>query len=510
MTEKSGSELLQERRVFLDTDSLTQWDHHIGQRFPQAEKTPIYGLEPGPAGSWDEAATTIWGSVIKENGLLRMWYWGLRAPQSHKEQVDLPMTCYAESEDGIHWRKPDLKITGQHRYPGNNLLTLPGAMMSVVPALPGTNAKYLAVTIMYAIPLEKDVQDVPGMPDPLKGGGGTHIWASDDGLHWRHLAHVMTHGDWACLYPDRATNRYILHNKCGAMHGMTARRIAIGLESRDGKHWEGYGGVRRWRETFSADDFDDLLAQQRGFLHAETYGAGMYRAGETLVSVESIFNVGPPLREMFAQNPAGLCHVRLGFSHDGFKWRYPKGRPTFMELGAPGELDAGFVVPSSTLVEHNDELLFYYGGSRYDHDWSINPDFTTNATIPLSEHRDQCRVMLAKIKRDRFASLSAVWQGRFDVDADRRFGDDLFVNVQAQNGQVRVALAEKDGPYHGALRKHEHLPGFAFEDCVPITGDHVRAPVRFRNAALERIPRDLPLTVRFELNRAEVFAYEWA
>ena len=39
-------------------------------------------------------------------------------------------------------------------------------MMSVVPALPGTDAKYLAVTIMYAIPLEKDVQDVPGNPDP--------------------------------------------------------------------------------------------------------------------------------------------------------------------------------------------------------------------------------------------------------------------------------------------------------------------------------------------------------
>ena len=26
------------RRVFLDVEGLTQWDHHITQRFPQAEK----------------------------------------------------------------------------------------------------------------------------------------------------------------------------------------------------------------------------------------------------------------------------------------------------------------------------------------------------------------------------------------------------------------------------------------------------------------------------------------
>jgi len=497
------------KRVFLDIDSLTQWDHHVSQRFPQAKKVPIYGLEPGPPGTWDEAATTIWGSVIKEDGLFRMWYWGLRAPRDYGEQTDLPTTCYAESDDGIHWRKPDLKITGQHRYPGNNLLTIPGAMMSVVPALPETDANYLAVTIMYAIPLEADVQDVPGNPDPLEGGSGTHIWASDDGLHWRHVTKVLTHGDWACLYADQDRNRYILHNKCGAVRGMTTRRIAIGLESKDGKHWEGYDGIRRWRETFVADDYDDLIAQQRGFLLAETYGVGIYRAGETLVSVESMLDVGPPLRESFAQNPAGLCHVRLGFSHDGFQWRYPKGRPAFMELGAPGALDAGFVVPSSTLVEHDDDLLFYYGGSRYDHDWSINPDFSINADIPLSEHRDQCRVMMARIKRDRFASLAAVWRGRFDVDADRRAGQELSVNVQAANGVLRVALAEKTDDYHGSLRRHEHLPGFSFEECVPITGDAVHIPVRFKKAQAADIPLDKPLTIRFELLRAEVFGYEW-
>lgn len=33
------------RHVFLDVEGLTQWDHHVTQRFPQAEKVPIHGLE---------------------------------------------------------------------------------------------------------------------------------------------------------------------------------------------------------------------------------------------------------------------------------------------------------------------------------------------------------------------------------------------------------------------------------------------------------------------------------
>lgn len=497
------------KRVFLDLDGLTAWDHRVTLRYPRAEKVPITGLEGGSTGEWDAAGTTSFGSVIIEGGLFRMWYYGIRVPNHYGEQLDLPLVCYAESDDGIHWRKPDLKITGQNRFPGNNLLSLPGAITGVVRTLPGADSKYLASTFVYPIPAEPDVQDVPGNPDPLHGGHGTHIWASDDGLHWRHVTKAVQHNDNSCLFTDFENNRYLLYNKVMGMHGLTLRRMWIGLESRDGKHWEGYEGIGRWRETFVCDDYDDLRAQQHGFLHAEMYCVGVYRAGGVLVSVETIFDVSPPLRDIFAANPSGLCHTRLGYSHDGYKWRYPKGRPTWLERGAPGELDAGWIMPAATLVEHGDDLLFYYGGSRFDHDWNMNPDFSLRTDIPLEQHRDQSRVMMARIKRDRFASLAAVSKGCFDVDIGYRPGEQLFVNVQAKGGSVRVALAEKWGPGVGEIRKHDALPGFSFDDCVPITGDHVHAPVHFKNAKLASIPRDLPLTLRFELNRAEIFAYEW-
>jgi hypothetical protein len=494
------------KRLFLDVDTVTQWEKGLVQRFPQAEKVPIRGLEPGSTGPWDGETTTIYGSVLVEDGLFRMWYTGQSAAVSHGQMPDRFCSFYAESDDGINWRKPDLGITGQNRYPGNNLLTLPGPCMGVVPALPASGVKYLAAVIKLNLPPEEDITDVPENPP---GVSGTCIYGSDDGLHWRFLAHVVTHGDCCCFIVDPARERYVLYNKVGAVHGLISRRSFIGLESRDGIHWEGYEGVRKWRECFVADDYDDLIAQQRGFLEAEYYGLSVYPAGELYVSVETLFTVGSPLVQRFAQNPNGLCHLRLGFSHDGMHWRHPRGRPPWMELGAPGEQDAGFVAHANTFTEHGDDLLLYYGGGHYDHGWCINTDFTLNRDIPLSDHADQYHVMLARIKRDRFGSLAASYRARFDVEPELP-GEELFINARCPNGSVRVAIAGPEGVYHGALRKGESLPGFSFDDCIPFTGDSVRAPIRFRDASIRDLPRDRHVVVRFEVTRGEVFGYEWA
>jgi hypothetical protein len=172
-------------------------------------------------------------------------------------------------------------------------------------------------------------------------------------------------------------------------------------------------------------------------------------------------------------------------------------------------LDAGIFVCTCPFVEHGDDMLFYYGGGRYSHGWSINPDFSLRTDIDRTDERASEHVMLAKIKRDRFASLACTYKACFDVDAGHRLSAELLANVLAPQGQVRVAIAEKAGDYHAALSKHDSLPGFSFADCIPITGDQVHASVRFKNTRLADIPSDKPINLRFELTRAEVFGYEW-
>jgi len=495
------------RHVFLDIDKLSSWEEsNIYQRFPKAEKVVVQGPQVGPPGSWDARIAVDYPTVLFEDGRFRMWYSCMPEPQSHGENADHGLTCYAESEDGIRWHKPDLRITGQHRYPGNNLLTLPGFCMGVVRALPGSDFKYLTATTQIG-PLEPDVCDVP---ENNYQGGGTYIFASDDGLRWRQLTRVLCHGDNATLFADPAASRYLLYQKAGVMHNMYTRRSFIGLESRDGVHWDGYEGAFKWRECFVADDYDDFISSQRGFRICDYYGATVHRVGDLYISIENIFNIGTPLRSIYGQSPSGLCHFRLGFSHNGFNWRHPAGRPPWLEVGLPGEFDAGFMAPGLNLLEYNDEMRLYYSGLPYRHGWCINLDFTLNKDIPLSEQRDTGRLGMARIQRDRFASLASTYKGSFDMDPDASGlpplsvdprHPQLFVNARCPNGAIRVALAQRG--------KKESLPGFSFEDCIPFTGDSVRAPVRFRKANMANIAPNKLFYLRFQVEKGEIFAFEW-
>ncbi|MHB0934746.1 MAG: hypothetical protein ACYC6A_00005, partial [Armatimonadota bacterium] len=416
------------RYPFLDLDRMRAWDTGLMQRFHRPEKVPITGLEPGPAGSWDARMACIYGSVLKEDGRFRMWYGVMPDAGSHAEEADHYLSAYAESEDGVTWRKPDLGLTGQQQYPGNNLLPLPGVPMGVVPAPPETGAKYLTDTIITR-PLDPGITDQWGF---TYRGNGTYFFLSDDGLRWRQITldPVVQEGDVACLVYDPFEQRYLCYQKIAALHGLDTRRAFAMLESRDGVHWEGDKGEYGWYECFIADDYDDLLAMQAGKRITDHYAIAVYPVRPNFyVAVESLFFIGSPLRFVFSQNPYGIASTRLGFSHDGITWRHPKGRPAWMGLGEPGDFDAGFMVTANTFTEHGDDLLLYYGAVRYEHGWYINQNFTLRKDIPLSEQRDMVRIGVARIKQDRFASLAALYASRFDVYADVRKGEELYVNA---------------------------------------------------------------------------------
>lgn len=503
------------RRIFLDLDHVRKWDTGVFQYFPQPEKIVLTGLESGGPGSWDARLNTIYGSVLIEGGRWRMWCGCMPDALSYDENADHFLACYFESDDGLRWRKPDLRLTGQRRWPGNNLLPLPGVPMGVVPALSGAGYKYLAATVQIA-PHEPDVTDACGF---TYSGPGTYLWASDDGLRWRQLTlkPPIAHGDTACLFADHATGRYFLYQKTGMLHGLHMRRSWLGLESTDGVHWEGYEGLATWRECFKPDDADDLIALQRGQLIADYYAISLRRVGDLYVAGQTLFTMGSPLRMSFGQSPNGLCHTRLAYSHNGFNWHHPKGRPAWLELGRPGEPDAGFHVGASAWVDHGDFMDLYYTGSHMQHGCGINPDFSLDQSMALEEQRDMGRIMLARQKRDRFASLGAPYRGVIEVEnttrmertsgrrhmhAGPRGGEGLYVNALTRNG----------GTVRAAIHRHyaeEPLPGFSFEDCVPFAGDAVRAPIRFKGATVAQVPEDMGLSLRFELRRAELFGFEW-
>lgn len=511
------------KQVFINLQQLRQRDYGVYQVFPQAEKIPIHGVEPGPLGTPDARISTIYGNVIKEDGKFRMWYTGMPEANSHDENADVMLSLYAESADGFNWHKPDLKLTGQNRYPGNNLIQFPGAVLGVVKALPQTDTKYLAVAMINCTMFEP----IPDVCDDCRFEyrPGTWIMASDDGLNWRAWSDgpVVNHGDNAVLFADHFENRYYLYNKYADNQGLFMRRSFMALTSEDGKIWEGYrGSQERARHCFKADDWDDLLAAQKGFLLNDYYNFAFHRTGDVFISVEQMLMLELPLKSAHGQMPTGLASWRLGYSNDGLQWFHPKGRPTWMEGGPPGSYDAGFMVSANTFTEHGDDLLLYYGGSREFHGWCINEAFQMIPDIPLEEQRNMGSVCAAaRIKRDRFAGLACTWRGAFTIEDQAPEGNiELLINakcgqgvggVNGADGKVRVAISGScdSDPGHAYRYKFDPLPGFSLGECIPITGDTVGAPVRYQNAEVRNLPRNTPLFLTIELDHSEVFATEW-
>jgi len=104
--------------VILDGDTLKMWynaAYGIGKIIGYATSTdginwkkhPDPVLERGPAGDWDDGfieATT----VIKEDGLYKMWYWGANNVYI---ALSVHQIGYATSTDGIHWEKYDFPLS---------------------------------------------------------------------------------------------------------------------------------------------------------------------------------------------------------------------------------------------------------------------------------------------------------------------------------------------------------------------------------------------------------------
>ncbi|MGB9642170.1 MAG: hypothetical protein ACP5JO_02910 [Candidatus Ratteibacteria bacterium] len=103
------------RHVFLDLDTMSEWDTNVVQRFPKMQKVPIEA--PVTCGTEWDARCSEYPIVFYEDGIYRMWYCVQPGARSYSENADHFYTAYAESTDGICWKKPDLKITAQDIWP---------------------------------------------------------------------------------------------------------------------------------------------------------------------------------------------------------------------------------------------------------------------------------------------------------------------------------------------------------------------------------------------------------
>jgi hypothetical protein len=139
-------------------------------------------------------------------------------------------------------------------------------------------------------------------------------------------------------------------------------------------------------------------------------------------------------------------------------------------------------------VEAGGELRFYYGGKDYEHN-------------DAGLKKGHGAIGFGTLRRHGFYSLaSGNHIGQLLTKPLVCAGADLEVNAVVSRS-LKVAVEDAFA---------RPLEGFGLEDCIPISGDHLRAPVRWRNGKGLGSLRGKPLRLRMEIDRGEIYSFRIA
>ena len=426
-----------------------------------------------------------WGNVIREpDGRFRMWYvtmtmghngagpheiasagvWGRGddftfRPRSDADRpaVESMLGKYAESDDGIHWRKPKL---GLIEYRGNkeNNIVLTGAERRNRPtaltnfdgytilrdereANPDRRYKMIAhwesVHYWDNHPVSGSLGRPQAFIDRCAAARGEYITYSPDGLRWEQPLERLTSlptagGDRLLVVADHRQQRWVAYMRAG---GWSYPAFSY---SSDLQQWSPAEPARQITP-------EDVQAPAVECMIPFNYGNQ---------------DLGFPCG---MDKPKGVFTVMIAAQHDQSDWNWVNQRETFIPYGPPGSYYATGAVPlhNEPFVVGDEMLIYFNAFSRHQ------PQPCPFGTRSIG---------VAKLRRDGFAGLQTATEdaeGRLTTRPLRIAGDRLLLNVEQRDGEgtVTVALLDEQG---------NELPGFGFAESLPITSDAVRAPVRWK------------------------------
>ena len=412
-----------------------------------------------------EGAAMHFVAVRREpaTGLFRMWYltYDGGAKILPGETPQISTMCYAESDDGLKWRKPNLGLVEHAGSKENNILFRPGARefdsFSVIvrPDEPDPRKRYRIIIFQGALTAGEFAPDQANYPL------GHYAVYSPDGIHWTpdwERAVMPVRGPAGSL--DRTS--WAWDERRGKWLGFLKRveddkRVRFQSESADFVHWT---VPERCLVPDDQDPPDVHFYGHFGWWYETQY-----------VGLLEIFRTG-----------SDTTDLQLISSHDARTWNRVSDRSPFISLGAPGAFDSpGGYYSGAEPISVGDELYFYYTGSDAPH-------------AQGSKHGG---VGLATVKAGHFASLKAdSTPGEIRSKPVRLAGRQLVVNADAAGGTLRVELQTPEG---------EIIPGFDRNQCQPIQTDSLSEKVQWRGSP--DLPVGTPVCVIFELRDARLFGF---
>jgi hypothetical protein len=434
---------------------------------------------------WEGWRLGLYGNVIHDLELkkFRMWY-------TSDTSADFPnfAVCYAESDDGIQWRKPLIgtidSATGNRRH---NAVLNEAHLPSVIKDASDPDPRRRYKMIAY---IHKD-----------KPAGGPHSFVSPDGLNWTRVSKepICRSNDVITAYYDEQRQLYVAFPKHStAVRGQVRRCFAMST-SKDFSVWsapryvftpdlrDDAGSLARIEEVRSQLDVPDDPALMR----TEFYGIGVYPAESCTLAFPWVFTINNNARY---GNHEGPSEIQLASTRDLETWERPFRTP-IVPHGRPGEWDCGFLASQSRAFRVGDEIRLYYAGANYTHGTPCL--YREEGTGRGTRFTDS--IGLATWKLDRFVSVDGPAESGSLVTVPVVFtGRRLELNAVATKPEAQITVEFLDAAGN---------PDKAWGISDPVTGDSLRQCVTWKGMTDVASFAGKPVSLRFTLRSASLFSF---
>jgi hypothetical protein len=523
-------------QLFLDDAVIERLDRcrrrvHRPVRSP---RNPVVAPEkPWEAGPGHNGAYLFGGTVLfdERERRYRMWYrtseMGRTAPTAARGGEDVDTIggaiaeggyrcCYAESDDGLDWRKPDLGLVGYEDESATNILP-PGAGGSRFIRRPN-------LLVDYDDPDERRRYKM-AYADEVDGTWLLRRADSPDGIRWQMPLGGAQLGPQPPYYPlgilmgwDSRHERFVhFHRKVapGRRVDVDGRKVrseaAIAMSaSEDFERWELQADVDLRGEAVDPPAWDIGHA---GMLTAFPYTDDLYVGFLDTATTWAAEDI-PPDAWPAMQLDHEEHRPELVVSRDGERWTRVAPHWPFVTRGLPGTWDSQFVVLSRPIIRDDDILIYYTGRNLtcgVQH--AGHPQVDLLGRVVAGNSMGYA-IGLATLRRDGFASIDGDEPAGTLTTVPFRFtGDRLVINARAPErafgepqdratpfGALTAAILDATG---------SPVSGLGHGDCDSFTGDAIRHVVTWTgDPDLGRLEGE-EIRLQFTLRNAALYSFRF-
>ena len=475
-----------EKQLFIDNWIVSDaWTAH--RKVHQPLKHPANPLITGD-NEWEKDRVCVYGAVApRPGGGYRMWYQPVLDDKGRRgtgESMQHYRICYAESDDGIEWIKPNLGLHDWRGSTENNLVIPEDATNDIGEPLTNiTGAQSFSVLLEPGPAADDGLLHGFSLLNPQDIDEALCHLVSEDGLNWHRapggFPMITGHSDTpnnVVWNPTLGKYMCVMRpNVYANAAGFGKRRIAISLSD----------DLVEWTQQEIVLFPDE--ADPEGVEHL--YGMGVFPYEGMWLGTLEVYD-----------DDRGVMELQLAHSRDGLEWQRLPTREPLIPWGEEGAFDHSIIHTSVRPFVKDGRIWMYYDGTNDHHhaiyDWHTPSEGQFGA------------IGLATWRLDGFVSRSAYNEGYVLTRPFHCEGDRLLVNARvAPRGVLAAEVLEVDTASNDQFNSTKTAEGYSKEDCVAFEDDSVETEIKWGEGKNLAPFQGKVIRLRFHLSYTDLYAF---